>query len=319
MGKVNKANKKRARVARSFEQRFRNTAAGHQPVQVERKMHRAHRAYQAHFVKDEGVLQLNIWQEFIIYMIWLRRGLDNDILCDKFLGKKTNASMRCVREVLRTWAGVVHSVLNAEEWWLKAEKGLCLHSKAFDRAPNTLVVSDCSNVNVGGTCDEMIRQQLYSSYYKHTCGKYCVSCSRIGGCVSCGPGQGGPAGDFQCMKASGLFNSEKWVVGADEPWPQHLYDAGVSRRTRSACLECKCDLQTSGIVRNSAKNHMSYQQRSQNFKTSSLRIRVENFIGIIKQRFKILNQNIPLTELGLLDKVVFSCFMLHNFGNPIIN
>ena len=66
------------------------------------------------------------------------------------------------------------------------------------------------------------------------------------------------------------------------------------------------------------KNHLNHVQRSNNFKVSSVRIRVENFIGIVKQRFHILRKPLPLVDLGMMDKIFYSCFMLHNFGPPIV-
>jgi hypothetical protein len=47
-------------------------------------------------------------------------------------------------------------------------------------------------------------------------------------------------------------------------------------------------------------------------------VRVENFIGIVKQRFKILGHTFSVNDLPIMDKVVYLCFMLHNFGSVII-
>jgi hypothetical protein len=135
----------------------------------------------------------------------------------------------------------------------------------------------------------------------------------------CARGQGGPADDHQCMVSGGdIFAEQKWTPEAGEPWSKLLYDAGVSRRTKTVAQAAKCDLLTSGIVRNSAKSSLSAIQRKRNFETSSLRIRVENFIGIVKQRFKILTKVHSNRDLPIMDKLVYVCFMLHNFGTPII-
>jgi len=48
-----------------------------------------------------------------------------------------------------------------------------------------------------------------------------------------------------------------------------------------------------------------------------MRIRVENFIGIVKRRFKILTSIVQIEDLGMLDKIVYTCFM-HNFGPPVV-
>lgn len=97
-----------------------------------------------------------------------------------------------------------------------------------------------------------------------------------------------------------------------------LYDAGASDKSKTAARAAGFSLITSGIVRNSAKSPLSFVQRESNKSTSSLRMRVENFIGIVKQRFRVLDSVFPLEDLGIMDDVVFACFVLHNFNNPII-
>ena len=300
---------------------FRTAAGGGDPGVFQCKPTvRKSRPYKPHcFTPAE--IQLSVFQEFIIYMVFLRRGLDKDILAKLFLGATTKPALRVIKSVLRTWVAGLDGILKAEEWWLKPEHKDRAKSRAFsgEFGEEVLAVADCTNVNCeGSTLSELINQQLYSTYYKHTCGKYAVACSRVGGCIACAPGQGGPAGDHQCMVQAGLFDPDKWKVEDGKPWPQMLYDAGVTARTKTAAQQAGCDLVTSGIVRKSKSNTLSFAQRSTNFRVSSLRIRVENFIGIIKRHFKILRTVIPLSDIGMMDKIVYACFMLHNFGSLII-
>jgi hypothetical protein len=180
-------------------------------------------------------------------------------------------------------------------------------------------VSDCTNFDCEGSdVNEMTNTQLYSIYYGSTCGKGCVSMSRVGGTVNCGEMMGGPAGDHKAMKAAGLFDPEKWKVGEGERKPQSLYDAGVTAKTKTAAMAAGFVCVTSGIVRKSAKSHLSAIQRSSNFRTASMRIRVENFIGIVKMRYQILKTPLAMSDLGLMNRIFYTCFMLHNFGRPII-
>jgi hypothetical protein len=188
------------------------------------------------------------------------------------------------------------TILKAENWWLTAEQAdnVRQHSSAFIDDLLTKTLGDCSNVNTQGSqTNELLRQQLYSMYYKHYCGKYMVACSVIGGCMACSAGQGGPADDHQCMtKGADLFNPDKWDVTAGMPWSQLLYDAdaGVSNKTKPEAQAAHCDMVTSGIVRNSAKSSLSAIQRASNFLNSSKRIRVENFIGLVAGRSKVLTR-----------------------------
>lgn len=122
------------------------------------------------------------------------------------------------------------------------------------------------------------------------------------------------------MAAGGLFDKERWAVEEGEPVPRLLYDAGVGTKTRVAAAKAGFELVTSGIVRNSKLSTLSHLQRQENFNTSSKRIRVENMIGIAKRRFKILSSSsiLAIEDLGMMDKIVYLCFMLHNFGQRTV-
>ena len=264
---------------------------------------------------------LNVWQEFIMCMIWIRRGLDKDIIAEKFLGATGKNENKMVNSVLRTWVAALYEFLRVEEWWMYPDEAKELHSMAFSgpEATDFTKVGDCSNVNCeAGDVDELLRPQLWSTYYNNPCGKYLFVMSKIGGTELVSPGMGGPASDHEVMEASGLYDKTLWAVPGSTWTPQMLYDAGVTHRTKTAARAVGFKMNTSGIVRKSKKNALSAAQRSKNFRVSSVRIRVENFIGIVKQRFKILKVPLRQTDLGMMDKIVYICFMLHNFGPAIV-
>ncbi len=93
--------------------------------------------------------------------------------------------------------------------------------------------------------------------------------SRIGGCINVGPVMGGPAGDHACMEAAGLFIADKWAVPEGHLRPRSLYDAGVTARSKVAAAAAGYDLCTSGIVRNSVENPLSFIQRESCFASYS--------------------------------------------------
>jgi hypothetical protein len=318
------AKKSAARAVARLERHaaFRAAAAGELPADyAERKPAKRRRLYTAHCVDK---VQLSSFQEFLMFMIYLARGLDKDVLSEKFFACTDKEAVRSTNSILRTWACGLYEILHAERWWLTRERAAAVrvHSSAFSDpdAVNIKALSDCSNVNCQGSqTNELLRQQLYSPYYGSPCLKFCVACSTIGGTMACSLGHGGPADDHQCLtEGADLFEASKWAVDADHEFSQLLYDAGVSRNTKTAAQAVNCDLVTSGIVRKSAKSSLSAQQRRANFRTSSLRIRVENFIGIVKQRFRVLSRIHTNSDLPVTGKVVYVCFMLHNFGFPII-
>jgi hypothetical protein len=299
---------------------FRSQAGGVPVVDQLRPIKRGTYAYCTHG-SDE--ITLTAFQEFLLYNIWIRRAMGKDHLALTFFGSAENPAVARVNSVIRTWASALYTILSKEDWWLPPSEleRVRAYSNAFSvvTGDDVLSVADCTNVNCqSSNLSELVRQQLFSLYYKATCGKYLVAMSPIGGVTLVAPGQGGPAGDHQCMMAGDLFSHDKWQVPDGQPWPKLMYNAGVSRKTKTVANAASCDLVTSGIVRKSKDSALSALQRSVNFGNSSLRIRVENLIGIVKNRFKILKATMQIDDIGMMDKVVFTCFILHNFGAPTI-
>ena len=207
------------------QQTFLGTIDSAMPAVARKQTVRGAYKYKPH---GSGGVNLNTLQEFFILMIYLRQGLDKTLLADKFLGSTGEPALKRINSILRT------EILKVENWWLDPSNIDRAQSTAFSSeiAERILTVADCTNVNCqSSSVLEIIRQQLHSTYYKSTCGKYCVGVSKIGGCTFVSPGQGGPASDHQCMKAAGLFDKSKWAVPEGEDWPQLLYDAAPCSST----------------------------------------------------------------------------------------
>ena len=306
--------KKKMTASLERDKLFRVISSGKKQVLPMRKPKKSRHRYKPSAC---GNIQLNYFQEFVIYMQFIRQGMDKGQLAMKWFGRKGRNEMARIRSIICTWAAFLFEVLKAEDWWLYPASLNFLKSKTFDcdEGEDVLSVADCTNMNCENSeVSELIRQQLYSMYYKHTCGKFCVAMSRVGGCVAVSPGMGGPANDHECMAAAGLFDPEKWKVEPGESPKKLLYDAGVTHETKTAARKAGFLLITSGDKRKSAKSKFSYQRRWRKYRVSTLRIRVENMIGIVKQKFKILQHVLPIADIGMMDKIVFTCFMLHNFG-----
>jgi hypothetical protein len=300
-----------------FKQVADNKSNSDSPGIEKKETQRKSAPYKTHQYKG---VRLSFFQEFLLWAEFLRQGTRKKVLAHKWFGESDPGASRVVNCILRTWICALYSVLSAEDWWVYPEHIDRTQSKAFahDFAKLLLALSDCTNINCQGSrMSELIAQQLFSLYYKHTCGKYNVTCSRIGGCVAVSPGMGGPATDHRCMEAAGLFQKRRWKVPTGVRRVQLGYDAGISQVTKAAARRAGFEMVTSGTPRNSAKSNKSHAQRDRDQQFSTVRIRVENFIGIVKKRFRVLYYNFPIADLAIMDKIVYICFMLHNFGPPI--
>jgi hypothetical protein len=309
--------KKHDRKHLNRNEEFRNVVSGgeRRPVLV-KETKRTPRAYKPH--SHAGVC-MSVFQEFLLVMGWIRRGTCKLELALKWLGSMDDDATETVRCIIRTWVCALYEIVSKEKWWLLPKDNHRASSSAFADQEDELSIADCTDVKYNNSnISELIGQQLYSPYYKSTCGKYAVACSRIGGATFVSPGMGGPASDHDCMMLGGLFENWRWATAPGAPRCACLYDAGVSQKIKTVARAANCHMKTSGIVRNSKQSPLSAVQRSGNFGCSSRRMRVENFIGIVKQRFKVLGHKFSVSDLPLMDKVVYLCFMLHNFGSVII-
>ena len=270
--------------------------------------------------------RLTLLQEFFLVHLYLRRALPKDIIAMKYFGSHSAAAMETVNSVLRTWICATYEILSREDWWVQPgpqSERVRRMSTAFEDSEwaGVTCTADCTNFPCQGNSfhtSNLIQQQLYSSYYKCTCGKGCIGVSCVGGCVAVSLTGGGPMDDHECLDHMGIFDGKKWDCDDSNLHPRMLYDAGVSATTKTAAQNANFDLLLSGIVRHSKQNPLSARQRTLNKHVSSRRIRVENIIGIIKNHAKIITSNLHISELAMMDKIFYICCMLHNFRSQKI-
>ena len=141
------------------------------------------------------VVKLTSFQEFLVYMIYLRRLPDKKILSQWWFGDASESTMKQMTSLIRTWVCALSKILKAVNWRLRKENHAKLRSKAFSdpEAKNVVEIGDCTSgvFCQGSSMSELLGQQLYSKYYRGHCGKVAVGCSIIGGTTSCGDLQGG--------------------------------------------------------------------------------------------------------------------------------
>jgi hypothetical protein len=172
-GKVSKKRKregteqfvKRFTVEQGRDKKFRLAASGgSQELAPRKETKRGSYAYRPH---GSNGMKLSILQEFFIYMMFLRRGIEKSQLAEKFFANRSKASAQRINSVLRTWASAIYEILQAEEWWLSPEDMDQVRSTAFSGEEGKLVlnVSDCTNVNCEcSNTSELVGTQLYSVY-----------------------------------------------------------------------------------------------------------------------------------------------------------
>ncbi|XP_017477248.1 PREDICTED: putative nuclease HARBI1 [Rhagoletis zephyria] len=107
----------------------------------------------------------------------------------------------------------------------------------------------------------------------------------------------------RCHDASVWNNSpiRRAIVTNKIKIPQECHLLGV----------CAYPLETYLIVPNKDNGHLSEEQKRFNYVLSSTRVFVEQALGVLKKKFRILNY-LELQNLALAKQIIMACMVLHN-------
>ncbi|KAJ8050600.1 hypothetical protein HOLleu_03863 [Holothuria leucospilota] len=131
------------------------------------------------------------------------------------------------------------------------------------------------------------RAQVYSNYKKHSIVKYLISCNPLGAVTFLSDAWGGRATDIQIVRGSG-FISNKY----HEPGDQILADRGFTLTDDFAAL-CGAELLIPAFTK--GRKQLTAKEVETTRKIAKVYIHVERVIGLIKNRFSILQWPLPIT------------------------
>jgi len=258
--------------------------------------------------------KLSPFQQMMLCLVRLRLNINFDFLSFVF---GVSASTAC-----RTFATVV-DIMNKElvphvVFWPDREELRKTMPMVFRNSPyrHTVVIIDCFEVFIERPSDLMARAQTYSQYKSHNTVKYLIGISPQGCIIFISRGWGGRTSD-KCVTENSGF------LGHLNPGDQVLADRGFPVAENIALYGASLHIPafTKG------KKQLAAQDVESTRQLASVRIHVERVIGVVRQKFTMLQSTIPIaclatdTDSGLttLDKVVRVACALCNMCKSVVN
>lgn len=284
----------------------------------------------------KGTKKLNVEQECLILWIEIRQAWPIEVLADRFLGDYSEAAAKTIRNVLVTWTAFLYTVLKSEDWWVSPDVCARVRPERLRNFPWDYL-GDCSitrSAGLGRSHDA--NTWMFGTYYHSTGGKYAVVIVPNGAVVASSLTFGAGTGDRKIMEHMGVFDREAFrrldctcadrsaqpevSCEACKQFAIFAYDAAVTDAVVSDFRNATVDIVVSGVPKENANDTLEPGTRSLAQYVSSERMRVEDVIGIVKKKFKIIGPStrIPWWWVGQIDKISFICYIFHNFGYPVI-
>ena len=188
--------------------------------------------------------------------------------------------------------------------------------------PRLTSIVDCFEIFIEKPKTHHVRAQTYSQYKKHTTVKVFIACSPLGAVTYLSPVWGGRASDVEIVRKSGFISPNLHLPG-----DQILADRGFTLKEDFAS-QCGAALLYPAFTKGS--NQMTAREVEQSGKLSSVRIHIERMIGLMRNRYTILQGTLPLSLLksakdeamqepvSSIDKIVTCCAALTNLGDGIV-
>ncbi|KAJ8018293.1 THAP domain-containing protein 2 [Holothuria leucospilota] len=188
--------------------------------------------------------------------------------------------------------------------------------------PKLTCIIDCFEVFIEQPKHLKARAQTYSQYKRHNTFKVLIACTPLGAVSFLSSAWGGRVSDVELVRKSGFLSSR-----LHDPGDQILADRGFTMQDDFA-LQCSVELIIPAFTK--GKTQLSAKEVEQSRKMASVRIHVERVIGLLKNRFKILQGTLPVhmiqsisdyqskSEKSSVDRILTVCASLLNLGDCIV-
>lgn len=188
---------------------------------------------------------------------------------------------------------------------------MCFRESAYRK---TTCIIDCFEIFIERPSNLKARAQTYSSYKSHNTMKYLIGVTPQGTVSFISDGYGGRTSDKYITQDSGFldFIQPSDVILADRGFDCH--DAIGSQQA-----ELKVPAFTKG------KKQLNPVEIEDTRRLASVRIHVERVIGVVRQKYTILQGTVPISTLECyngkmhLDKIVSVCCALCNVCPSIVS
>ena len=188
--------------------------------------------------------------------------------------------------------------------------------------PRLTAIIDCTEIVIDCPKSLKARAQIYSNYKKHSTVKFLIACTPYGSISFISQAWGGRVSDFDIVRGSGFIKRNIRCHG-----DQILADRGFTLQDKFA-TGCGVELIIPSFTK--GKKQLSLKEVETSRQIATVQIHVERVIRLIKYRYRIIDEIVPITllkslsdeeddcEIANIDKIFTVCATLLNMGNGIV-
>lgn len=269
-----------------------------------------------HFVSthvNRRALSLSKFQEFVLVLIKLRLAVPHQDLAYRF-----NVSRPVVSRIILTWLTVMDNRLSPLISWPSREELQRTMPKCFidSFGLKTSVIIDCFEIFIDRPSNLLARAQTFSNYKHHNTAKVLIGITPQGTISFVSEAWGGRTSDKFLTENCGFLKNLL-------PGDLVLADRGFT--VHEHVWFHQAELNIPAFTR--GKKQLDPVDVEKTRKIANVRIHVERVIGILRQKYTILQSTLSTDYLNsednskvpLIDRIVRVCAALVNLCPPIVN
>jgi len=255
---------------------------------------------------------LSQFQQLLVVLIKLRLNLGDQDIAFRF-GVNQSTISRCFNK----WIDIMFIRLKPLIKWPARDE--LLKTMPMDFRKNfkqCVTIIDCFEVFMERPTNLKARAQTWSNYKHHNTAKFLIGIAPQGAITFISKGWGGRASDVYITENCGILDN---LVAGD----LILADRGFNIHDSAGlyCAEVKLPPFTKG------KRQLSKAQVDLSRQLSRVRIHVERVIGVVRQKYTILQSTLPINSImcseshedSVIDKVVTVCCALCNLCTSVVS
>lgn len=262
-------------------------------------------------VRTHGNRKLSNFSEFLITLVKLRLNLRN-----KDLGFRFGVSETLISLTVHKWINILYVALNFLIRWPSKEEVRATLPECFrTKFSKAIAIIDCTEIFIERPSNLLARCQTWSNYKCHNTIKYLIGITPQGTISFVSKAWGGRVSDKVLTEECGILNKLL-------PGDLLLADRGFNIFELVATYNAQVKLPafTKG------KSQLSAKEIHESRELAHVRIHVERLIGMVKQKYSILDGVLPISfikndstcNLTVADKVMVICCALVNVCEPIV-
>ena len=270
------------------------------------------------YITKDARQKLSLQDQLLLALMKLRLNLQFETLADLFKVSKST-----VGNIFWTWVNAIYSNLSFLIAWPDHEASIKTLPTVFKQYfPCLTGIIDCTEIFIDRPKNLKARAKVYSNYKKHSTIKFLIACTPYGSISFLSKAWGGRVSDVELVKRSGFISPNLHHHG-----DQVLADRGFNLVDEFAS-GCGTELIIPHFTR--GKKQLSPKEVETTRQIASIRIHIERVIGILKNRYKILQGPLPIRVIksvldetrnepvSAIDKILTVCAILVNLGESIV-